>query len=134
MSVRSCSFAVIFYNPSDGCKFESIVLCEEVRSVAVDIIVVNILFGAFCRFRHSRRGYHHPVLHFAPIHHLKLKPMPWVNEDLINNCPPYTGFGFIAYIIIGNGIKNIILCDDVIAVTQAFYYRNTIPYNTGVLS
>lgn len=134
MSVRSCSFAVFFYNPSDGCEFESAFLCKEVRSVTADVIVVNILFGAFCRFGHSRRGYHHPIFHFTPVNHMKLKQMPLVNNDLVNDRPPYTGFGFIAYIICFDGIKNIVLCDAVFAVMQTFYNRNTIPYNTGVLS
>lgn len=129
--MRSCSFAVIFYNPSDGCKFESVFLCKEVHPVTADIIVVNILFGAFCRFGHSRRGYHHPILHFTFIHHLKFKQVPLVNDDLVNYRPPYTGFGFAVYVISCDSIKNIVLCDAVFAVTQAFYNRNTIPYNTG---
>ena len=132
--MRSCAFAVIFYNPSNGCKFKAVFLCKEVRSVTADIIVVDILFGAFCRLIHSRRGYHHPVLHFTPVNHMELKQMPFVNDNLINNCTPYTGFGFAVYVISCDGIKNIVLCDAVFAVTQAFYYRNTIPYNTGVLS
>ena len=134
MSVRSCSFAVFFYNPSDGCKFESVFLCKEVRSVTADIIVVDILFGAFCRLIHSRRGYHHPVLHFTTVNHMELKQVPFVNDNLVNDRPPYTGFGFAVYIISGDGIKNIVLRDAVFAATQAFYNRNTIPYNTGVLS
>ena len=134
MSVRSCSFAVFFYNPSDGCKFESVFLCKEVCSVTANIIVVNILFGAFCRFRHSWRSYHHPVLHFTSVHHFEFKQVPLVNDDLVNDRPPYTGFGFAVYVISCDGIKNIVLRDAVFAVTQAFYYRNTIPYNTGVLS
>ena len=35
--------------------------------------------------------------------------MPLVNNDLVNDRPPYTGFGFAVYIIIGNCIKNIVL-------------------------
>ena len=134
MSVRSCSFAVFFYNPSDGFKFKSIFLRKEVRSVTADVIVVNVLFGAFCRLIHSRRGYHHPIFHFTPVNHMELKQVPFVNDDLVNDRPPYTGFGFAVYVISCDGIKNIILCDAVFAVTQAFYYRNTIPYNTEVLS
>lgn len=103
--MRSCSFAVIFYNPSDGCKFKSVYLCKEIRSVTADVIVVNILFGAFCRLIHSRRGYHHPVLHFTFIHHLKFNQMSLVNDDLVNDRPPYTGFGFAVYVISCDGIK-----------------------------
>ena len=134
MSVRSCLFAVIFYNPLDGCKFESVFLCKEVCSVTAIIIVVNILFGAFCRLIHPWRGYHHPIFHFTPVNHMELKQMPLVNNDLVNDRPPYTDFSFVVYIISGNGIKNIVLCDAVFAVMQTFYNRNTIPYNTGVLS
>ena len=134
MSVRSCSFTVFFYNPLDGCKLESVFLCKEVRSVTSNIIVVDILFGAFCRLIHSWRGYHHPVFRFAPIHHLKFKQMPLVNNDLVNDRPPYTSFGFAVYIICGNGIKNIVLRDAVFIIAQTFYSRNTIPYSTRVLS
>ena len=134
MSVRSCSFAVFFYNPSDGCKFESVFLCKEVCSVTANIIVVDILFSAFCRLIHPWRSYHHPVLHFTSVHHFEFKQVPLVNDDLVNDRPPYTGFGFAAYIIIGNSVKNSVLRNVTFDVTQVFYDRNAISNNTGVLS
>lgn len=60
--------------------------------------------------------------------------MPWVNDYLVYYHPPYTDFDFAVYIVSCDGIKNSVLRDAVFAVTQAFYNKNTIPYNTGVLS
>ena len=65
---------------------------------------------------------------------MELKQVPFVNDNLVNDRPPYTGFGFAVYIISGDGIKNIVLRDAVFIFAQAFYSRNTIPYNTRVLS
>lgn len=65
---------------------------------------------------------------------MELKQVPLANDNLINNCTPYTGFGFAVYVISCDGIKNIVLRDAVFIIAQAFYSRNTIPYNTRVLS
>ena len=65
---------------------------------------------------------------------MELKQVPFVNNDLVNDRTPYTGFGFAVYVISCDGIKNVVLRDAVFIIAQAFYNRNTIPYNTGVLS